>query len=141
MWNDFIKYLCGAGYGPLVVLFSSYGSPSASPIHEDPESLPTPILFSDNQRVSIRPLSDNNPGISLHFTRPEFDDVVDRICKPYANKQPFIASSELKQYIWELCNGHPGATVTILEALIHSDVSFASLLFVMLANPFFRIRN
>src|SRR2546430_12597691 len=69
MWNDFIKYLCGAGYGPLVVLISSYGSPSASPIHEAPDSLPPPFLSSDTQRLSIRPLSDNNPAISLHFTR------------------------------------------------------------------------
>jgi len=122
LWNNFIKYICGARYGPLVVLFSSYGSPSDSPIPRDPELTPTPVEFGDEQRVSIRPLYRNNPNISLYFTPAEFDEVVARICGLYANQQPFNPSPELIEHIWELCNGHPGGTVTILEALIHSEV-------------------
>jgi hypothetical protein len=141
LWNNFIKHICGTRYGPWVVLFSSYGSPSDSPIPGDPDSTPTPVTFGDEQRVSIRPLYRNNPNISLYFTRPEFDDIVARICVSYANQQPFNPSPELIEHIWELCNGHPGGTVTILNTLIHSEVCFATLLFVILANLGFRIRN
>jgi hypothetical protein len=140
LWNDFMKLICGIQWGPWVVLFSSYGSPSDSPLQEG-NKFGAPMAFSKKQRVSIRPLYENNPSISLYFTRPEFDEVVARICEQYANQQPFNPSSDLIDHIWKLCNGHPGGTVAIFDALIHSEVCFATLLFVILANLGFRIRN
>jgi len=123
LWNDFLKPLAsGSTGGPLVILFSSYGSPSEVPVRVIPGS--APIHLSVQQRVSVRPLPENNPIVSLYFTRLEFDDVVARVCK-YSSKdgQPFLPSSELLEYVWEFTNGHPGGTRAVLDALIHSEVS------------------
>jgi hypothetical protein len=137
LWNDFIKYIGGSESGPLVVLFSSYGSPSDSPLAGEYKlPTPTPYEFNPNQRVSIRRLYGNNRDISLYFTRQEFNEVLARIRGQYANGQPFNPSDELIEYIWELCNGHPGGTTTVLKALIHSEVCFPGLLFVISANRF-----
>jgi hypothetical protein len=124
LWNDFLKPLASdAKGGPFVILFSSYGSPSEIPVRVVPGS--APIHLTAQQRVSIRPLSKNNTNVSLYFTRSEFDDVVARVCK-YNDKdgQPFLPSSELVDYVWEFTNGHPGGTRAVLDALIHSEVSF-----------------
>jgi hypothetical protein len=124
LWNDFLKPLASdAKRGPFVILFSSYGSPTQIPVRAALGS--APIHLSAKQRVSIRPLSENNPKISLYFTRSEFDDVVTRVCEYNAkDEQPFLPSSELLEYVWEFTNGHPGATRAVLDALIHSQVSF-----------------
>src|SRR5204863_1753187 len=76
LWNDLIKGI-STDSGPLVALFSSYGSPSRKPL-ETPT--PTPIFFNHAQRVSIRH-SSQSPDLALFFTRAEFDDVVERVCK------------------------------------------------------------
>ncbi len=55
----------------MIVIFSSYGSPSKTPL-----TTPTPIRLSSSQRLSIRPLYSNNQNVSLYFTRAESDDVV-----------------------------------------------------------------
>ena len=57
LWNDFIKTVsCDPlEEGPMIILFSSYGSPSKKPL-----ITPTPIQFSSRQRLSIRSLYSNN---------------------------------------------------------------------------------
>jgi hypothetical protein len=127
LWTQFIKRIASDGdEGRRVILFSSYGSPTAIPLKHSPDGSP-PIELSTNQRVSIRPLSDNNQKVSLYFTRPEFNDIVTRVCK-YSGKngQPFRPSSELLDYIWEFSNGHPAGTRVVLDALINSEVSIYS---------------
>jgi len=126
LWSDFFRIQADSRKGGIIVLLlSSFGSPSATPVHL-PRSAPT--YLSPAQRVSIRPLSENNPKVSLYFTRAEFDDLVDRICNFYkVGGQPFDPSPELVDYIWEFLNGHPGGTRTVLEALVHSGVSCAFL--------------
>jgi hypothetical protein len=80
-----------------------------------------------NQRVSIRPLSNNNQKVSLYFTRPEFDDVVTRVCKQSGESgQSFRPSPELLDYIWEFSNGHPAGTRVVLDALMNSEVGICS---------------
>lgn len=136
LWNDFFKPLSsGAAGGPIVILFSSYGSPSETPVRVIPGS--APIQLSPQQRVSVRPLFENNQDVSMYFTRSEFNDVVARVCK-FHNKdgQPFLPSSELLDYLWEFTNGHPGGTRAVLDALIHSDVSF-SILYVLSSSTIF----
>ena len=122
LWNDFIKYINGTHWGPLVIFFSAYGSDS--PLQGEPESSPTPTPgeLSDEQRVSIRPLFRNNSLISLYFTPSEFDDAVVRICKLYGTHGQTLAPN-LKEYIWKLSNGHPGGTAALIQALLHADVS------------------
>ena len=116
LWNDFLKRL--PSRGPMVALFSSYGSPCWKPL----EDL-TPITFHPNQRVSIR-RSPQNPDLALFFTRAEFDDVVDRFCKYHGELgQAFILAQDLKNYIWEFTSGHPAGVRTILDGLRTSEVS------------------
>jgi len=117
LWNDFLKLLPSV-IGPMVVLFSSYGSPSFQPLEEF-----TPITLSPNQRVSIR-RSPQNPDLALFFTRAEFDDVVDRVCKYHGqNGQACLLAQDLKNYIWEFTNGHPAGVRTLLDCLSCSEVS------------------
>ena len=120
-WNDFLKTLAsGDTTGPLVILFSSYGLPTETPVLSPPSS--APIHFSTQQRVSVRPLFENNNQISLYFTRPEFDDVVARVCQ-HQNQDPcrFRPSDELVDYLWAFSNGHPGGIRALLDALIESE--------------------
>ena len=82
-WNDFIKPLASAGSSsvPIVILFSSYpvdGSASQTPV-PGPYKGSAPVELTTQQRLSIRPLFDNNPDVSLYFSRQEFDDVVRRV--------------------------------------------------------------
>jgi hypothetical protein len=127
LWTQFIKRVSSDGDETRrVVLFSSYGSPAEVPLIHSSRGSP-PIQLSTDQRVSIRPLSDNNKKVSLYFTRPEFDDVVTRVCKGSSKDgQPFHPSQELLDYIWEFSNGHPAGTRVVLDALINSEVSVCS---------------
>jgi hypothetical protein len=80
-------------------------------------------LTRNNIEVSVRPLFDNNPDVSLYFSRQEFDDVVRRVRNYHsADGQPFIPSSELVDYIWEFSNGHPGGVHALLDFLINLEV-------------------
>ena len=106
----------------MVILFSSYGSPSEVPVRVPLGT--APLHFTAQQRVSVRPLSDNNPIVSLYFTRSEFDDVVAGVCAYHsAYGQPFLSSPELLEYIWQFSNRHLGRVRAVLDALIHSKVS------------------
>lgn len=128
LWTRFIKRIASDGdEHRWVILFSSYGSPAEIPLVHSSVGSPSMELSAD-QRVSIRPLSDNNKEISLYFTRLEFDDVVTRACQRAGKMgQPFYLSPELLDYIWEFSNGHPAGTRLILDALINAEVSFYSL--------------
>ena len=66
LWNDLIKGL-SPDAGPLVALFSSYGSPSWKPLEQ---STPTPILFTHAQRVSLKPSPPENPDIGFIGCEP-----------------------------------------------------------------------
>jgi hypothetical protein len=127
LWTQFIKRIASDGdEGRRVILFSSYGSPANVPLKHGGVGSP-PMELSADQRVSIRPLHHNNQKISLYFTRPEFNDVVARVCnRSGENGQPFRPSPELLEYVWEFSNGHPGGTRVVLDALINSKVSICS---------------
>jgi hypothetical protein len=127
LWTDYIKTIASEKEkGRRVILFSSYGSPANVPLKHGGVGSP-PMELSADQRVSIRPLHHNNQKISLYFTRPEFNDVVARVCnRSGENGQPFRPSPELLEYVWEFSNGHPGGTRVVLDALINSKVSICS---------------
>jgi energy-coupling factor transporter ATP-binding protein EcfA2 len=127
LWTQYIKPISSDGdCGRRVVLFSSYGSPAEILLKHGPAGSP-PMELTTNQRVSIRPLSNNNQKVSLYFTHPEFDDVVTRVCKHSGdNRQPFRPSPELLDFIWEFSNGHPAGTRVVLDTLINSEVSIYS---------------
>ena len=137
VWNAFIKAITPSS-GPKVVLFSSYGSPSEQPLGSDSPT-PTPIYFRSDQRISIR-RSSQNPDLALLFSRTEFDDVVERVCKHHSQYgQAFHLSLELVDYLWEITNGHPAGVRAVLDELASSEVcidwlSFPSLFSSSLSN-------
>ncbi|KAK2792922.1 hypothetical protein FQN52_002600 [Onygenales sp. PD_12] len=117
LWNDFIKSIT-PHEGPLVALFSSYGSPTEAPLGDE---TPTPILFSVRQRISLRP-TPANPEIGLFFSHEEFDDVVARVSRGHGEHgQAFLLSDDLKAYIYDLSSGHPAAVRSLLDGLAVSD--------------------
>lgn len=119
LWNDLIKAIV-PGSGPLMALFSSYGSPSGW-LWET--RTPTPVTMSDKQKVSLRP-SAENPTISLFFSRPEFDDTVQRLCVHYSKGGlKFELQHDVQDYIWKLTCGQPAAVRSIVDGLNSSEVS------------------
>jgi hypothetical protein len=122
LWNDFIKGLSPTS-GPLVALFSSYGSPSNLPLGD--ARTPTPIYFRPGQRVSIR-RSSQNPNLALLFSQTEFSDVVERVCKFHSRHgQAFLPSPDLIDYVWKITNGHPAGVRAVLDELAFSEVSIS----------------
>lgn len=121
-WNDFIKPLAsGSLSGPIVLLLSSYGSATQTPVLGAKGS--PPVELTSQQRISVRSLFDNNPDVSLYFSRQEFDDVVRRVCHHQsAHGQLFLPTSELVDYVWEFSNGHPGGVRALLGFLIKLEV-------------------
>jgi hypothetical protein len=75
-WNRFIKTLASDGGGPLVILFSSFGSAAGSPIEIPPDTGSAPVQFRPDQRISIQSLPYTNLKVSLYFNREEFNDAV-----------------------------------------------------------------
>jgi hypothetical protein len=122
-WNIFIKRLASDIGGPLVILFSSFGFAAGRSVELPEEKGTAPISLGP---VSIRPLSYTNPNVSLYLNREEFNDAVARVCEG-CNGNRFIPSDDLMQYIWDVANGHPGATRAVMEILIHSKVSINKL--------------
>ena len=127
LWNDFIK-ICAQSetprWRPYIILFSSYGSPSAKPAQDNPLATSAPTQLSTKQRVSIKPFpGKTNPNVSLYFTRAEFDDVVERHCKFRGQQgQKFLLSLEVLEYLWLFTSGHPGAVSALLTVLANAKV-------------------
>jgi hypothetical protein len=122
LWNDLIKGLSPTS-GPLIALFSSYGSPSNLPLGD--ARTPTPIYFRPDQRISIR-RSSQNPNLALLFSQTELSDVVERVCKFHSRHgQAFLLSPELIDYVWKITNGHPAGVRAVLDELAFSQVSIS----------------
>ena len=122
LWHGLIKILAsGARAGPFIITFASYGSATQSPLLSELSS--TPVYFTPNQRVSIRPLTSNNAKVGLYLTRADCDDVVFRFCNHHSKHgQRFLLSTEALQYIWDFSNGHAGGVRTLLGLIVHSPV-------------------
>lgn len=119
LWNDLIKATV-PGRGPLIALFSAYGSPSDW-LWET--RTPTPITLSPYQKVSLRP-SAENPNLCLFFSRPEFDDTIHRLCVYYSRGGlKFELQCDVQDYIWKLTCGQPAAVRSIVDGLSSSEVS------------------
>lgn len=74
----------------MVILLSSWGSATS---RSEAQST-TPIILTDEQRISIRPTRDSDP--SVFFTYSEYLDVVERI---KANKAQFDQNPYLIQML------------------------------------------
>jgi energy-coupling factor transporter ATP-binding protein EcfA2 len=116
MWNAIVK----SRPRPAVVMFSSYGSPIGDPL-ENPA--PTAMRLNPRQLISIHH-SNTNEKIALFFTKPEFDDLVNKVCKYHSrNGQRFIVSQELADYVYEFSSGQSSGALALLMGLWNATVS------------------
>lgn len=67
LWHGLIKILAsGAQGGSFIITFASSGSAKRSPLLSEFSS--APVQFTFKQRMSIWPLSLNNPQVGLYLT-------------------------------------------------------------------------
>ena len=119
LWNDFFKGVGDGGYSRYrVILFCSYGCPSARPVIY---SIGTPLELTDEARISLRPRNALGVPIGLLLNRFEFDEVVSLFSAPLnLNLHP-----DLTNLIFEWTSGHVGAVIKMLE-VISQKASLAS---------------
>lgn len=117
-WASLVKPVADTRSGPMIALFGSYGSPSQGPGFGI-----TPMHFTIEQRMSIRPLTSNNMQLSIFFTQQEFEDVI-RLIKNQSGVrgQPFNLSTGCVEHLWLYSNGHPGGIIALLNLLMNATV-------------------
>ncbi|BCR87943.1 ATP-binding protein [Aspergillus chevalieri] len=114
LWNTIFKErLTPSVYKFKLCLFCSYGSPVTGP----DQTFFTPVRFSDQQRISLTPQSqEDSPPIGLFYDKEEFKDVVSRLLTFYYEER-FNFNEGALEYIFALSNGHPGAVTSIVDVL------------------------
>jgi len=112
LWNIFFK---GVGDGRYhcyrVILFCSYGSPSARPVLHH---IGTPLLLRDAARISLWP---REGSIGILLKRSEFDEVVSRF------EHPINLHPELLDLIFDWTVGHAGAVIEMLRVISYQKAS------------------
>ena len=118
-WNDLVeRQASDAASGPYIALFASFGSPGGTPVRNLGSF--APVQLSNAQRASLRPTMHAKFG--LIFDESQFLEVVHHATTKEQYGQPFLPAAETKKMIWDLTSGHPGATRTLLDLLIHAEV-------------------
>ena len=120
LWNNFFKSVRDSSYR--VILFCSYGSPSARPLDH---KIGTPMVMHPDSRISLWP--NEKDGIGLLLNQSEFNEVVEHFSEP-------LHLDPIFQYqVFRWTAGHAGVTVDMLDIISQqaSDFSkdFSSLLF------------
>lgn len=134
LWSDLIKPMSERPLkaGPMILIFGSYGSPLVGPRRDT-----TPMTFAPDQRVSLQPNfhlsfpsplqqegSISSPELGLFFNHTEYNDVVIRFQRSSSiGGQPFILSTKLSEWIWNITCGHPGGVRALLTILIKAPES------------------
>ena len=114
-WIECIKGQKDNSAGPFLILFSSFGSPTAKVLKIEGSA---PVDLSPNQRVSLLPRVDDTTGLSLCFDLNEVED----LCSSIIGNR-FNVDREVLQYLFVLTNGHPGLTLGLLKTLFEREVS------------------
>ncbi|MCJ1237006.1 hypothetical protein MMC14_004990 [Varicellaria rhodocarpa] len=100
---------------PMVVAFASYGSPAEGPRYKT-----IPMALRADQRITLQPSAvplptyTPTPKLCLYFNKIEYDDLLQRVQQ---HKYPLLLSEELKDHIWDMTSGHPGAAKAFLLVL------------------------
>jgi hypothetical protein len=138
LWADLFKAIQRVG-SPFVILFSSYGSPNRGFTGFDEKHIKTPMFFSANQQISLRPdesisrlpiLTWSSGNTELHTCRPvglllnedEAIDVVTRYALAAIQPSPSL-SADLKKGFFLFSEGHAGLLISLLGALQSIPVS------------------
>jgi hypothetical protein len=113
LWRDFFKAL-GPGNGPIVFAFCSYGATGREP--DEGSSAPialgerTPINLRPSQKFELLPESDLR---SIRLTPDEASVIVLKRLQQIPDPAKF--SLEAIWYLWDICDGHVGALVDVLD--------------------------
>ena len=103
----------------MIALFGAYGSPSDGPV----SGKITRMQFAPDQRMSLRPIPSIDSGLSIFFTRSEFQDCISRIVTNSSLcGQPFLPSEKFVEQLWVMTNGHPGVTRELMRFLMEATV-------------------
>jgi hypothetical protein len=122
-WIDLVKLQAQEGdAGPYIAMFSSFGSPSSQVIQQEEFDHSPPPFLKPEQRISMRPLSENNPVVSLYFNKSEFLEVVGRF-SAHTIGQPFDLEEGAMDFLFDVTAGHPGCTSAILHVLLNAEVT------------------
>ena len=116
-WIRYVKRQSSPGkdVGPRLVLFSSFGSPSAS-VFVVPGS--SPVTLEPEQRMSLTIQPHLPHDLALCFSPEEILDLAARII----GKRSFTIQPSVLEYLLELTNGHPGLCQGLLLSLLDQDV-------------------
>ncbi|KAL3489859.1 hypothetical protein BJX62DRAFT_226271 [Aspergillus germanicus] len=111
-WNEIVKVRAhGQGYNLNICLFCSYGSPITG-VRKEPVNF-TPGTLAPSQRLSLTPHPDCQIG--LFFSPAEFPDAVLRISEDPIFDGRFRFDEDALSYIFDITNGHPGATRSLIS--------------------------
>lgn len=143
LWADFFKKIQEYKGNPLVILFTSFGSPGIGyEGHYLEEDKPTPLKFSPEQQISIRPdesldysqsfLRTSNDGVvEFCYFRPvglllEEDEAIDIVTRYEKDGiYPSLSlSADLKKGLFLISDGHVGLLMALLSVLLKPVVSF-----------------
>jgi hypothetical protein len=141
LWADLFKAIEPVlGASPLIVLFSSYGSPGQGFTGYDEKYTTTPMVFAAEQQISMRPdesIKNNlrfpiRPGentefhtctpVGLLLDEDEAIDIVTRYTSATIQPPPSL-SADLKKGFFLSSNGHAGLLTSLVRLLRDVPVS------------------
>ena len=119
-WANLVKPVADTCFGPMIALFSSYGSP----LEGRPAGKIGLMRFAFGQQMSIRPLTRDNIQFSIFFARQEFEDLI-RLTRSQSgvDGEPFVLSTGCIEHLWHYSNRHPGGIMALLDVLKAAPVS------------------
>lgn len=116
-WVQCVKSQSTATGGPYIVLFSSFGSAGSVALRIKGSA---PVTLEPYQRVSLTHQPNQPYDVSLCFIMAEFEYV----CQRWTEGR-YTISDEVKVYLYDLTNGHPGLCNGLLAAMLDLKVHYA----------------
>lgn len=109
-WNSIIKDCLATTRGPRFCISTSYGSPSTG--SPDYPKLTTPPILSREWKISLTiPHNHTQHALCLFYKQQEFKDVVEK----WSEDTSHTIGGDVKCYIFEQTNGHPGMVGAMLR--------------------------
>lgn len=112
LWAGMMKFQSLRKFGAQFCLFSAYGSAVTGPSPNYQQFIP--LYFTPNQRMSLTTSpNEASPEISLFYNTSEYTDIINRYCGQ--GTVEFEMAHDIRDYVFLLGNGHPGATASVLD--------------------------
>lgn len=114
-----MKPVARARYGPMIALFGSYGLPLAGHM----SFLITPMQFTPNQYMLLKPLSRIKSNLSIFFTSPEFEHCISLIIMHSIHSgQTFLPCKDFVKELWVMTNGYLGVIKELICFMIEAMI-------------------